>query len=160
MIFCIQYDSQNISQYELHRAREACSHQLSHQHQNIMLQECLLLYCTTMEHITDQWWVYPNHTPPVSLPFPVWCPTLFQEHYTVKNNYSIWSKKGDSSVKRVKFNSKWSENLLLRVKVYSISSKILLFLQSDPLFYSILFTVYWNLILTICLLDRVQHWAP
>ena len=57
--------------------------------------------------------------------------------YTVKNNYSIWSKKGDRFVKRVKSYSKWSENLLLRVKVYSISSKILLFLQSDPPFYSI-----------------------
>ena len=34
-------------------------------------------------------------------------------------------------------------NLPLRVKVYSISSKILLFLQSDPLFYFIFFTVYF-----------------
>ena len=28
------------------------------------------------------------------------------------------------------------------LKVYSISSKILLFLQNDPLFYSLFFTVY------------------
>ena len=57
--------------------------------------------------------------------------------------------KGDRSVKTVKSYSKWSENLLkmewylLKVtQGYSISSKILLFLQSDPLFYSIFFTVY------------------
>ena len=62
--------------------------------------------------------------------------------YIVKNNYSIWSKKGDHSVKRVKSYWKWSENLLLQVKVYSISSNMLLFLQSDSLFYSIFFTVY------------------
>ena len=57
--------------------------------------------------------------------------------------------KGDRSVKRVKSYSKWNENLLkmqwnlhLCVKVYSILNKVLLFLQSDPLFYSIYFTVY------------------
>ena len=38
---------------------------------------------------------------------------MVSETYTVKNNYSIWSKKGDRSVKRVKSYSKWSENLLL-----------------------------------------------
>ena len=37
--------------------------------------------------------------PPVSKPCPI---TTNIDDYTVKNNYSIWSKKGDHSVKRVK----------------------------------------------------------
>ena len=52
----------------------------------------------------------------------------------------------DRSVKRVKSYSKWSKLLLEVVSFHSISNKILLFLQSDPLFYSIwsnyFFTVY------------------
>ena len=53
------------------------------------------------------------------------------------NTVKKWSKKGDRSVKRVKSYSKWSKLLLDVVSFHSISSKILLFLQSDPLFYSI-----------------------
>ena len=74
--------------------------------------------------------------------------SLYHNTHTVKKkkkNYSIWSKKGDRSVKRVKSYSKWSENLLLRVRVLLHFSKILLFLQSDPLFYSIFFTVQLQL---------------
>ena len=52
------------------------------------------------------------------------------DQYTVK----IWSKKGDRSVKRVKSYSKWSKLVLEVVIFHSISSKILQFLQSDPLF--------------------------
>ena len=64
-------------------------------------------------------------------------------HFKKKNNYSIWSKKkGDRSVKRVKSYSKWSENLLLRVKVYSISSKILLFFtERSPFLLHIFYSV-------------------
>ena len=59
---------------------------------------------------------------------------LAKLYYTVKK---VWSKKGDHSVKRVKSYSKCSKLLLEVVSFHSIPSKILLFLQSDPLFYSI-----------------------
>ena len=77
--------------------------------------------------------------------------------YTEKSNYSIWSKKGDRSVKElnltpngVKFIQSYSLS-----NINSISSKILLFLQSDPfftpygviIFYSVpLFIIYLFLI--------------
>ena len=58
-------------------------------------------------------------------------------HYTVKNNYSIWSKKRDRSVKRVKSYSKWSESYSTLSKFHSISSKILPFFTERSPFYSI-----------------------
>ena len=69
-----------------------------------------------------------------TIPLTLVLPSLFL--YTVKNNYPYGVKR-DRSVKRVKSYSNWSKNLLkmewnlLKVtQVYSISSEILLFLQS------------------------------
>ena len=64
--------------------------------------------------------------------------------FTVKNNYSVWSKKGDRSLKRVKSYSKWSENLLkmewnlkftpFRVRFYSFYRTVPFLLH---IFYSV-----------------------
>ena len=69
--------------------------------------------------------------------------------YTVKNNYSIWSKTGDRSVKRVKSYSKWSEIYSKLLNFEQISSKILLFLQSDPLFYSIWSNYFYSVFMKL-----------
>ena len=67
-------------------------------------------------------------------------------YYTIKYNYSIWSKKKeDRCVKRVKSYSKWSENLLLRVKVYSISSKFHSFYRAIPFLLHISYSVVFDL---------------
>ena len=60
--------------------------------------------------------------------------------YTEKSNYSIWSKKGDRSVKELNLTPngvKFIQSYSTLSNINSISSKILLFLQSDPFFYSI-----------------------
>ena len=66
--------------------------------------------------------------------------SLISLPYTVKNNYSIWSRKGMLCKKsKILLEMEWK---ITTSSKSSISSKTLLFLQSDPLFYSIFLTVY------------------
>ena len=63
-----------------------------------------------------------------------------------KNNYSIWSKKGDRSVKRVKSYSKWSEIYSFEWKFTPFWVRFYSFYRAIPLFIPYFFTLklIWN----------------
>ena len=60
-----------------------------------------------------------------------------------KNNYSIWSKKGDRSVKRVKSYSKWSEIYSFAWKFTQFWVRFYSFYRAIPFLLHIFYSVYW-----------------